>query len=257
MALLMLKQSKVKSVRIGILLLLGVSGLANAKWQRISENTIRFSGDIDNNSLSQYQTISKDGYSKLELQSFGGSNLIALKIAEDIIQRNVEIVVDGYCMSACANYLALAGKKLTVPCDSLLGWHGTVTEQSEKEIIEDFKSREYPKELVDKYLKWIKIFKDKEQNFYKKIGIDRALLTDSVKIPLNEGKKPEISFKFNEDTGEYSVSKSAVLWVPTPDVLEKYGVPTNGFCRRYSRDDIKILIEKKGFNIQFSSSGRK
>lgn len=236
-----------------------VNNVAFAEWERVSDSTVRFSGDIQKGDFERYLQIAKAGYSRLELQSLGGVPLTALKIAEDVAKRNVEIVIVGYCFSACANYLALAGKRLTVPCDSLLGWHGSPTNESDDEATQSSIAKGHPKELTKIYVKWVSEFREREQRFYKMMGVDHSLLRNSIIIPSATKKtKPEVRFKFDQETAEIALTTTATAmsWIPVPDVLETYGVHTSGFCRRYTHDDIQALLVKKGMNwMEFSSAG--
>lgn len=247
-----------RTVAICLCLMASVNNMAYAEWGRVSDSTVRLSGDIQKGDFEKYLQIVKTGYSKLELQSFGGVPLTALKIAEDIAKRNVEVVIDGYCFSACANYLALAGKRLTVRCDSLLGWHGSPTNESDEEALRNSIAQGHPKELTTIYVKWISEFRDREQRFFKAVGVDYSLLRDSVIIPSTIKKaKPEVSFKFDQETAEISTTTTATAmsWIPTPDVLKRYGVKTSGFCQRYTHDDIQALLVKKGMTwMEFSSA---
>ncbi|WXF82824.1 hypothetical protein WDV90_15725 [Xanthomonas translucens pv. undulosa] len=102
-------------------------GNVHAGWRGISPDIIELRGDIDSNSDVEYFKIAKDGYSKIVVHSLGGYPLVALRIAEDIVQRRpIEVKVDGVCLSACASYIAMAASSLTVDCGAVLGWHGTL-----------------------------------------------------------------------------------------------------------------------------------
>lgn len=245
-----------KLVALVCVLLLSVSGIAKAGWERTTESTIRLDGDIDADSYEQFMDVAKAGYSKVILRSFGGVPMTALRIAEEIAKHDAEIEIDSYCFSSCANYLALAGKHLTVPCESLLGWHGTPSEETEEDIKNNHRALDYPPELTAIYQEWVNTFREREQRFYTKINVKHALLADSVSIPLSENLRPEATFTFDKETAGISLSRSAVLWIPGPDVLAMYGVPTEGFCRRYDHADIQYLLLKKGMSkIRFSSGG--
>ncbi|CAH0253550.1 hypothetical protein SRABI118_03029 [Massilia sp. Bi118] len=240
-----------------MLLFLGLVPGAQAGWERVSADTIRFSGDINPGSYKEFLEVSKGGYKNVVLQSFGGTPLTALKIAEDISKNNVKVEIDGYCFSACANYLALAGKTLVLPCDALLGWHGSPTLESDEEIARKNEMLDYPFELTRAYQKWVGEFRARENRFYRSVKVDPALLQDSVAVPSGENIKPKVSFTLDEESGEFSVTRSATLWIPLPDTLETYGVSTSGFCRRYTREDIKTILKQRGMSAIAFSSGRK
>jgi len=238
-----------KIIAIFFCLMLSVNSEVHAEWMRISDSTIRLSGDIQKGDFERYLELAKEGYSKLELRSFGGVPLIALKIADDVVKRRVEVVIDGYCFSACANYLALSGKTLTVPCDSLVGWHGSPTNKSNDEVAKESFSEGHPKELTSILVNWISDFRERELRFYKVIGVNISLLHDSVVIPGKlKRSQPIVNFKFDQETGDISISKTvtAVSWIPGPNILEKYGVVTSGYCHGYTQEDVRTLLVKYG-----------
>jgi hypothetical protein len=240
-----------------MMLCLGFVPGAQAGWERVSADTIRFSGDINPGSYKEFLEVSKGGYKNLVLRSFGGTPLTALKIAEDISKNNVKVEIDGYCFSACANYLALAGKSLVLPCDALLGWHGSPTLETDEEIARKNQMLDYPVELTRAYQKWVGEFRARENAFYRSVKIDPALLRDSVEVPASENIKPTVRFTLDDESGELSVTRSATLWIPVPDTLETYGVSTRGFCRRYTHEDIKAILKQRGMSAITFSSGRK
>ena len=235
---------------------MGLTFHAYAQWERVSTSTISLSGEVVRGSLESYSKVAQSGYSKLILKSGGGYPRIALKIAEDIARRNVDVHIEGYCFSACANYLALAGRSLTVPCGSLLGWHGSPTGQSESEVRMQAKADGHPKELADLTWAWLEKFSREEKTFYARVGVDYRLLRDSVDIPAANALRPEVNFTFDEETGSASVHRSATMWIPTVAVLKRYRVPTEGFCPQYSEPDIRSVVKKLGLKMSFSSSGR-
>jgi hypothetical protein len=58
------------------------------------------------------------------LDSGGGGVLSFIKMATMLIDLKFDIIVDGICLSSCANYLLPTGSKIYVLKTSVLGWHG-------------------------------------------------------------------------------------------------------------------------------------
>jgi len=239
-----------------------ISNVASAGWTRISEEVIRLDGPIDAESYADFKRVADGGFNKVILRSGGGLELIALKIAERIAEKDVEIEIDGYCFSACANFLALAGRRLVVPCDSLIGWHGSHSLKTEDEVRDVHRTHEHPEELTETYLRWLDELRVREQNFYRRIDVCHELLADSVRVPAHAfpQQEPEVSFTFDPVTGEFTVSRrseTAGVWIPTARVLEKYGIRTVGFCPKY--DDpahIEAVVSSLGLSeLRFTSSG--
>lgn len=90
------------------------------------ENTIYYNSDISQNGFD----IVKDIHSKhknitrVKLNSFGGYTDVAIAFANWIVNENLDVEVDKYCISSCANYLFLAGNHKYLSKKSFLGWHG-------------------------------------------------------------------------------------------------------------------------------------
>jgi len=245
---------KTKFLSYSVPLFWGFASPALADWTRISSDTIQLVGDIQRSSYEEYKAVAASGYSRVRLKSFGGVPLVALKIAEDIAARKVEVIVDGYCFSSCANYLVLAGAQLTVPCGALIGWHGTPTLESDDEIRRSFAAKNYPASLTDTYLGWLNDFRKREQEFFKGIKVDHRILEDSVAIPIAEKLKAKVDYKFDSETGAIStITSQAPLWIPESKTLKKYGVQIEGFCTQYSRADIENYLQQRGFKFQVSS----
>lgn len=59
----------------------------------------------------------------LRVNSYGGSERAAIRIAELIARHRISVIVDGVCGSACANYLLPAAPSVTV--DGIVLMHGS------------------------------------------------------------------------------------------------------------------------------------
>lgn len=186
------------------------SQCAWAGWTRSSGSTIQFEGDIGKGSYEEYLAVAKGGFTKVFLNSGGGYPSVALKIAKDIQKHpNVEVKVKGVCISACASYLAIAGERLNIGCDSVVAWHGGLG--SPEVEARSMRADGIPEGLVVAYADWLKAFHADESAFYGHAGVDLALLTDSVQA-VNALDLAE-SYTLDAVTGEYSYSTSAGVWV--------------------------------------------
>jgi ATP-dependent protease ClpP protease subunit len=75
-----------------------------------------------------FQRAITDQVDTVVVNSGGGDVIPALKMAELIRARGLRVVVDGACVSSCANYLFVAGRNQEVRQDSVVLWHGGVTD---------------------------------------------------------------------------------------------------------------------------------
>jgi hypothetical protein len=59
------------------------------------------------------------------VRSVGGTASITMEIAEILNAKDSTVIIDGFCLSACANFLLVATKKTYVLADSIVAWHGS------------------------------------------------------------------------------------------------------------------------------------
>ncbi len=90
-------------------------------------STIRIEGRIDiDTAKSVGVLLAGDVRARnLEVNSQGGYALPAIDIAKAVRERGMALVINGYCMSACANYL-LPSTREVIWKDGLVGLHGGV-----------------------------------------------------------------------------------------------------------------------------------
>jgi hypothetical protein len=98
----------------------------NYGWRSSAENTVSFSGDIVQNSFLGYQHVINGKVKNVIVNSGGGDVNEAIKIATDIYKRNLRVIIDGLCLSSCANYLLPAANAVKLS-DGFIGVHGNVT----------------------------------------------------------------------------------------------------------------------------------
>lgn len=229
-----------------------ICGECSAHWSRVDKDTIRLDGEIDRNSYASYQEASEGGYSTVILRSEGGSPMPALLIAKDMQRIQPNIVVNGYCLSACANYLFLASSAPRVECGAVIVWHGSPSGEFESNI-EIMRLEGKSPKLVAAYKAWASRFEAMERDFFSSTGIDRHLLSDSEVVLRREKVSPESTFKFDEMTGDYSETTSAGMWIPTTDVMREYGIKVKNFCPSYDADIPKSL-NNLGINAAYTSA---
>jgi hypothetical protein len=96
----------------------------NAIITRPSASVIVIDGYIDSNASSRFEAVLDSAVKMVILNSEGGVTSEALKIGLSIHTYRLNVKVRGVCMSSCANYLFISGKRKSVARDSIVGWHG-------------------------------------------------------------------------------------------------------------------------------------
>lgn len=145
--------------------------LGRCQWSRVSNSTLLFTGFIGPESLEELERKIDDNVVEIWLNSGGGIVGSALKIAAEIKKRKINIVVKGFCISSCANYLFLAGERKTI--EGVVGFHGGIQAMWEKIPCENLSEA---KCIVRKENS------DKEKAFFRSVGVDEILfeVTQSV-----------------------------------------------------------------------------
>lgn len=188
------------------IILLACSGISFAgEWTVVDKGTIRFEGYIEEGDIARFNEIVNENINTLIVRSGGGDVLAAIPIAEKIQRGEIDIVVDGLCVSSCADYFFIAAERKKVSLNSLVLFHGGITakldHESEK-MTEEMTRLGAKPEQVELYMKrWRKGAK-KEQEIYKNAGVDISLL--------------EYSHVVTDRDYDY--------WAPPPETLKKLGV---------------------------------
>ena len=141
--------------------------------------------------------------SRIVIKSPGGNGDAGLPLGETVRDLKLAIVVDGYCMSACANYVALGASDLFVPNDGVLGFHGGVlnisSAESEKWYRDLLKNSGMPDELIGPQIERDKALYQRELAFFQSIGVSHAIVEDSR---LKKGRDPTSLWMFTREVLE-------------------------------------------------------
>ncbi|MCB0361891.1 MAG: hypothetical protein KDD35_04185, partial [Bdellovibrionales bacterium] len=187
-----------------------------ADWTRINEDIVFGSGKIEIDEFQRFRKVYDCRVREVVLEHLGGSVVGSMDIADQILKDEVSVRVVGACLSSCANYLFLAGKKKTIAPGGLVGFHGSPFAgtlllpnwtsvfakkakgegHSEVEVLHGIELR---RELFNR-----------EERFFDQVGIDIRLLTNSI-----DGERSRRVYKCSQ--------KSLYLF-PTKAKLEAYGV---------------------------------
>lgn len=143
-----------------------------------AQHTVTVVGTIDSNmggmfsqALANYPQIDT-----VQIDSYGGNIEVAMNMAGLIRQRKMRMVVDGRCLSACANYLFPAAAKKTVLPGSVVAIHGlswsylegnAAKEVSKSQALELFRSSAHAsdKQTFDRLMV-------RETEFHRELGLN-------------------------------------------------------------------------------------
>src|SRR5690606_31220712 len=142
----------------------------------------------------------------------GGYPSVTLLIAEHVRQSGATVVVDGVCMSACANYIAAAGSRLVIECVSVLAWHGGLQSVAQAKVA--MAASGVPSPVIDAYASWGSEFNCREEAFFRATGVDMSILGDPVATAETDCITPAVTHEIDDVTGEFSITTSPAFWVP-------------------------------------------
>jgi len=194
-----------KSLLVAIILLACSSLSFAGEWTVVDKGTIRFEGYIEEDDIARFNEIVSENTNTLIVRSGGGDVLAAIPIAEKIQRKKMDVVVDGLCVSSCADYFFIAAERKKVSLNSLVLLHGGITAKLEHEsekIIEEMTRLGAKPEQVELQMKRWREGARKEQEIYKNAGVDVLLL--------------EYSHVMTERDYDY--------WAPPPETFRKLGV---------------------------------
>ena len=118
-----------------------------------------------------------------------------MDLADWVFANGLDVEVQGYCFSSCANYVLPAGKNKFLSQYAQLGWHGGASQPFEFD----------DEEMRQAYQAYIGSMQERERAFFKKIGVNPAITT--------LGQSPE-----------YAAYSHCVGWGYTRSKLRELGV---------------------------------
>ena len=199
-------------------------------------NTICLHGQITDEMARCFGLIDEKEGTYVVVSSSGGDVLAAIDIGERIADRHLQIIIDGICLSSCANYLFTAGSTKSVMPDSLLGFHGGPGQAMAFIYRGPGQLRET---AIHNNISYTELVIRKEEEFFQKIGIDRGLIYDRPE-PLSKSYNPLLVFWVydREKLQQYGI-RNLILYHDPGDrsLLDQVFTFVNGFsCHKINRN---------------------
>jgi ATP-dependent protease ClpP protease subunit len=163
---------------------------------RLTADRIEYSGLITHEAnagvLELYQSADPKPQALL-IESQGGSADAGMELGAWLFENGLQVQIDTYCFSSCANYVFPAGRtKLLAPHASLM-WHGGVTQpitpeelaaaldetlagfpEEERRQLLEAHSRD---ELMQQLQQSLTAIVARETHFFRKLGVDQRITT--------------------------------------------------------------------------------
>lgn len=152
-------------VSLCVILISCENGSNGAAQAELGVPYIKIVGEISTKTVELLKNAPSD-VKKVVITSQGGDTKAAIAAARVLNARGFELVVRGYCLSACAQMLMPAAKKVTLEDMPIVGMHQTATA---------FEKLLYNAGMDDEAVKYAEVAQ-LEQQFYDDLGVDRAML---------------------------------------------------------------------------------
>jgi hypothetical protein len=206
----------------------------------VDGNTLRVGGTILKEAVAEVGRLliaaKANPIRSIVIKSPGGEAVAGIHFGELVRDWKLAVTVDGYCESACANYVAIAARELVVPDDAVLGYHGGPSKKwgSDGRYLED-----YEKMLRTRLENMLRCMNAKsaidfDQTIADQLRRDKEMVARLEALYRSVG----VSTKILEDTWPIKIAP-AHLWMFTREVLEQcYGVKNIASYPALPNDDI-------------------
>ena len=206
----------------------------STKREKSAYRQLSFTGSITENSVKDLtlKMQKPPRVDQLILNSGGGDELAALKLAKEISNHNIDVIVDGACISACAHFILPAARKVYIVEGSIIGFHGNI-------------------------FGWLELFFRTDQNEYNNLLEESAA---AAKFLNNTGADIDVLFcvaNLHEPKAEVIYDDLNIptrktryrFLVADQNKLDWYGVNATYFTG-YSSTYIKRQLAKSGVNLK-------
>ncbi len=175
---------------------------------------------------------------RLVITSGGGEVAAAIALGRWVFDHRIDVEIDEYCLSSCANYVFTAARRKTIRPGAVVAWHGNYRHLKETGLWRDDVARRVERDSQDRaaarreVLALVERLVRLEQGFFKRIGVNDYLCWIGKMPPYNA---PNYYFLSKEDMARFGVTR-----VRTPPDYEHTDVSDLPFSIRYLRlgDDV-------------------
>ena len=189
-----------------------------------NEQTLRVTGKIKKGSFSLLKKMFNNNIKNIILNSEGGDAFEGIKIADFIVKNNINVIVDGQCMSACANYIFIFGNKKIIKNNSIVCFHGGVPKDrsSYRNLIYANKLNDH-EEMADKYWNNVSKFSRKQYFLLDKKGINPSIMDYDISVEIPADIPAFAGYSGGMTLDKYLEGKQ-VFWCPNQYDLSNLGI---------------------------------
>lgn len=219
------------------------AGQASGEAQvQIAGTSAVYRGEMTEEGLAALKKLAQgQAIDTLLVDSAGGEIVVGMDFGYWVIERQLNVVVDGICLSSCANYVFAAGRKKSILHGSVVAWHGSarqpgLLDQMHEVAERNVKARKLPpgkeaEELVRArqanvdYLTGAIV---KQGEFFHRVGVDEYV----TRIGNEVHGLPGFYYLSVED-------------------MARFGIRDVAAPEDYARMDLSALQKRTGYQIRY------
>ncbi|MGH8852770.1 MAG: hypothetical protein ACREWI_00665 [Telluria sp.] len=163
--------------------------------------SLRITGAIDGKSADTMIAFIDGGGRSIVIDSEGGDAEAGLRIADRLQQSEVEVVVNQYCFSSCANYVFVPARSKRLNEGAVLGFHGGLVDTR---MIDTRGMAPATRALFEMMARNYK----KQAALFERIGVDQALLGGAGKLASRLASTPAYALTCGDVDSSYTSEKA-------------------------------------------------
>lgn len=246
-----------------VLLLAAVLPMAHAGSS--GEQVLRITGVIDAHSADRIVAFIDGGGRRIVIDSEGGDAEAGLRIGEKLVQADVEVVVNRYCFSSCANYVFVPARSKRLNEGAVLGFHGGLS------AVRAARTEGMPPQ-VRAMIEAMARSHERQEALFRRIGVDSRLLAGAGKLDGRVAPQPGYRVGCAGAERSYTSEKAArralaecmrrkqayvftmtsgletVVYFPSQATLERHGVRGIG---AYPYPEDRAGLQKAATDLEF------
>lgn len=226
-------------VVLAILLRLAIYGYSYYKYSHfrvsISHDKVTYDGKISVENvkalIGEYER-SNLKPNRLVINSTGGHAGAGMHLGKWLYNNKMDVEVDKFCFSSCANYIFTAGNQKFLNKRSVLGWHGGALSGyvQDEELFsplvknaiaqQNISSEEQRQEYINKMDKIRKKFIRMESEFFQLVGVNPLITTAGG----TEGEYSRVTLNSENYDGNLEQHNNIAGFYYTLEDMEKFGL---------------------------------
>lgn len=160
-------------------------------WKRLDEATLAFRGRIREGTGRRMASMLDNEVDTLVITSRGGRVSSGVRMGELVLEHDLDVIVERYCLSSCANYVFLASEPKVIRM-GIVGFHGNITHSIRQAGGPEARAEEMASQTPrskEELASWLSERIEMEQSLIRRIGVpqDFYAMTASMLTERNQG----------------------------------------------------------------------